>query len=413
MVDIDELKREVCKTIDAIAADLLAVSHQLHAEPELAFEEHRSAAVLCDNAERHGLVVERGVYELETAFQSDFGNEGPCVAVISEYDALPGIGHACGHNVIAAIGLGAAIALKGAADRLPGKIRYLGTPAEESGAGKELMIRRGAFDGVDAAMMVHPAGINAKAIRTICISEMHAVFHGKQAHAGAYPEEGVNALDALVGSYQAMSNLRQHIMAGERIHGMFKEAGESPNTVPERTSAHYFVRSANAQALAALKERVTRCFEGAALAAGCTVEITWGEADYLDMVINEPLADSYERNANALGVTDFTDYRELPTGGTDMANVSHLVPSLHPLIKMAPEEVTIHNPDFANWAGSQSGDNAMLDGAKALAMTAIDFIMDEPLREKIIADFTNRDALPAAPIPPAGGKDRHGVLCPC
>jgi len=385
-----QLKRQLCDAIDAMAPALIEVSHAIHANPELAFHEVEAARLLTARLEAAGLPVIRGAFGLPTAYASDFGPRGtPEVAILSEYDALPGIGHSCGHNIIATTGLGAALALGKLNGDLPGRVRYLGTPAEERGGGKELMAREGAFDGVDAAMMVHPAGIDLITMPCIAISEVVVTYRGKSAHASAVPHMGLNALDALVTAYQAIAQLRQHIKHSERIHGIITKGGMAPNIVPDETEGFFYVRAANAEELAVLKKRVQSCFEAGALATGCTSEVKWAQADYLDLKTNMPLARSYETNMRTVG-RDFFPIEKLPagsSGSTDMGNVSHRVPSIHPMISCAPPNVVIHNPEFARWAGSETGDKACIDGAKALAMTAIDYMTDAALRDKAAAEF--------------------------
>lgn len=384
------LKREVCEAIDAMAPALIEASHAIHARPELAFQEFEAARLLTDRIEAAGLTVTRGAFGLPTAFASAFGPEGSAeVSILSEYDALPGIGHACGHNIIATAGLGAALALARLGARLPGRVRYLGTPAEERGGGKELMAREGAFDGVDASMMVHPAGIDLVTMPCICVSEVVTTYKGRTAHASAMPHAGLNALDALVTAYQAIAQLRQHIKPTERIHGIITKGGVAPNIVPDETEGFFYVRAANAEDLALLKKRVHACFEAGALATGCTAVIQWAKADYLDLKTSMPLAGAYEANARAIG-RDFFPLDKLPSGmagSTDMGNISHRLPSIHPMISCAPPHVVIHNPEFARWAASDLGDKACIDGAKALAMTALDFMTDAELRERARAEF--------------------------
>jgi len=389
MTDAATLKKNVCSAIDAMADELITISHEIHANPELAFQEHKAAALLSNRVEKEGLTVTRGAFGLETAYSTEFGTTGPTVGILSEYDALPGIGHSCGHNIIAVTGLGAALALSKLNGSLPGRVRYLGTPAEEQGGGKELMAQEGAFDNLDAAMMVHPAGIDLTTMPCICVSEVEIIYHGKSAHASAMPHAGVNALDALITAYQTIAQLRQHIRPTERIHGIIKEGGLAPNIVPDLASGVYFVRAANAIELAELKKRVHACFEAGALATGCTVDIRWAKADYLDMKTSWPIADAYEANAKSLG-RDFFPLDKLPSGSagsTDMGNVSHRVPSIHPMISSAPPSVVIHNPEFARWAASDLGDKACLDGAKSLAMTAIDFMASREMQDAAKAEF--------------------------
>ncbi len=372
--------------IDNVADEIIEVSRAIHAKPELAFEEYFACETLTNTLDRHGLEPEAGVFTLETAFESKINadRDGPTVAVLAEYDALPGIGHACGHNIIATTALGATLGLARVADQLPGKIQLIGTPAEEKGGGKELMARAGAFDGVDAAMMIHPAGMNLASMPCICVAEVEAVYHGRSAHASAMPHKGLNALDGLLLAYQAISNLRQHIRSTERVHGIITEGGAAPNIVPDRTAGQFYVRAANEKDLAKLKPRVQACFEAGAKGSGCEVEVKWAGVDYLDLNTNWPLADQFREHAEGLG-REFIPYEEalgFGAGSTDMGNVSHRVPSIHPMLAVAPPNVVIHNPEFAKWAGSEEGDKAVVDGAKALALTAADFLLSPALQEE-------------------------------
>jgi amidohydrolase len=385
-----ELKDRVCRAIDRMRDDLLRISRAIHANPELAFEEREAAALLVASLREGGLEVESGVHGLETAFAAEFGGEArPCVALLAEYDALPGMGHACGHNLIATASVGAGLALASVADRLPGRVRVLGTPAEEHGCGKELMARAGALDGVDAAMMMHPSSVNLVSMPCIAMAELEVRYRGQSAHAAAMPERGVNALDAMVVGYQAVAALRQHIARDERIHGIITDGGQSPNVVPERAAGRFYVRAANAVNLAPLKRRVEACFRAGAEATGADLELEWGAADYLDIRFNEPLAAAFRANAEALG-REFFPLDKLPPGiqgSTDMGNVSQRVPSIHPMLAASPLHCTIHHPEFAKWAGSEMGEAAALDGAKALAMTALDFLTDADLRQRAQAIF--------------------------
>lgn len=370
--------------------ELLTLSHAIHAEPELSLHEFKSAARLSAQVEAHGLPVTREAFGLKTAYVSEFGKKsGPTVAILSEYDALPGIGHACGHNIIASIGFGAAMALSKLGGALPGAVRYLGTPAEEAHGGKELMARHGAFKGTDAAMMIHPSNMNLMTMPCIAVADVEAVFHGKAAHASAMPFRGVNALDAVVTAYSAIAQLRQHIRNTERIHGIITDGGMMPNIVPERAACRFFIRAADVHDLIKLKARVVSCFEAGALATGCKLELNWTGADYLDLKTNWPMAEAFERHAKALG-REFFPMENIPpgfAGSTDMGNVSHRVPSIHPMLGVAPADVIIHNPEFARWAASDRGDAAVIDGAKALALTALDLMADERMLARVRSDF--------------------------
>ena len=384
-MDLERLKSEVCDAVDALRGTLLHVSHEIHANPELAFEEHHAARLLIETLENAGLSVEAGAFGLETAFASDFGPDGaPCVALLAEYDALPKIGHACGHNLIATASVGAGLALATLSERIPGRVRVLGTPAEEHGGGKELMARNGALEGVDAALMMHPANLNLTTMPCIAMAEVDVVYEGLAAHASAMPDRGINALDGLMIAYQSIAALRQHIPLGQRIHGIVTDGGQAPNIVPERAAGRFYVRAANFEELEPLKRRVEGCFRAGAEATGAKVAIQWGEADYRNLLFNAPLADAFRANAERLG-REFFPVEKIPgnfAGSTDMGNVSYRTPSIHPMLACAPFQCTIHNAEFEKWAGSESGDDAALDGAKALAMTALDFFIDRDLRER-------------------------------
>jgi amidohydrolase len=389
-MDAESLKKDVAAAIDAMREELLALSHAIHGEPELALEEFKAAKRLTDAVTGHGIEVLREAFGLKTAFAAEFGKaSGPNVAILSEYDALPGIGHACGHNIIATTGYGAAMALSKLNGRLPGRVRYMGTPAEERFGGKELMAREGAFDKVDAAMMIHPSNLNIVTMPCIAISEVEVVYHGRSAHASAMPYRGLNALDAVVTAYQSIAQLRQHIKPTERIHGIITEGGLAANIVPERAACRFYVRAADAHELAPLKARVHACFEAGALATGCKADIRWGITDYLDLKTNWPMAEAYKKNAQRLG-RDFFPFEHIPpgfAGSTDMGNVSHRVASIHPMLAVAPPNVIIHNPEFARWAASEQGDAAVIDGAKSLAFTAIDLMCDPHLMTTAKSDF--------------------------
>lgn len=410
-MSLDTLKREVCAAVDAMREELVGASHAIHANPELAFEERFAANLLTKTVEAHGLKVERGAYAVETAYASEFGpTGGGSLAILSEYDALPGIGHACGHNIIATAGLGAALALSKLGPKLQGRVRYMGTPAEERGGGKEVMAQAGAFENLDAAMMVHPAGFDMVTMPCIALAEVEVTYHGRAAHASAMPFRGLNALDALVTAYQSIAQLRQHIQQTERIHGIFVEGGLAPNIVPERARGRFYVRARDGVELAALKKRVQACFEAGALATGTRLEAQWGRVDCLDLKTNWPLAGAYEANAKALG-RQLLDPHTLPpglAGSTDMGNVSHRVPSIHPMIAVSPPHVVIHNVEFANYAKSEKGDKAVIDGAKAMAMTALDFFADAELRRAAKSDFEKSKDLSKAAVASAFHKD--GVL---
>jgi amidohydrolase len=372
-MDAEEARARVCAEVDRRAATLVAASHEIHAHPEENFAEHHAHDLLAGLLEAEGLSVRRHAYDLETAFEARAGSAGPTVAVLLEYDALPGIGHACGHNIIAAAGLGAGLAAAVIAEEAGGQLRILGTPAEEGGGGKVFMVERGAFDGVDAAMMVHPADSDLRWMTTIAIQRLSVVFTGAAAHAAAAPWKGRNALDAAVLGYMNVAAIRQHIRPEERVHGVFTDGGDKPNIVPARAAMDWYVRAATLEALEPLQRRLVACLQAGADAAGCEMELSWLEPPYADLRGNRPLCDLFAANAERLGRhVAVPDADNDVVGSTDMGNVSYTVPSIHPMIAVAPKGVGIHTPEFARHAAGPGGDAAVIDGAKAMAMTVAD-----------------------------------------
>jgi amidohydrolase len=308
--------------------------------------------------------------------------------VLCEYDALPEIGHACGHNVIATAGLGATLAAASIADAAGGRVVVLGTPAEEGGGGKIVMARRGAFEGVDAAVMVHPAHADLLAMSTIAVQQVEATYEGKAAHAAAFPWEGRNALDAAVLGYVNVAALRQHILPTERVHGVFTNGGDKPNIVPKEAATFWFVRSPTLASLEVLKPRVLAALEAGAMAAGCTMRYEWDDHPYADVRDNRVMLAAFASNAERVGRTLLPpDAGHNVVGSTDMGNVSYLVPSIHPMLRVAPTGVPIHSPEFARYAGGEEGDRAVVDGAKTLAMTIVDLWLTPGLLDDARAEF--------------------------
>ncbi len=390
-MDTKEAKQKVREEIERLTPMLLEISHSIHENPELNFEEHHAHEVLTATLESEGLSVQRFAYEMDTAFDARVGTTGPTIAVCCEYDALPGIGHACGHNVIAAAGLGAGLAAATVAEALGGRLAILGTPAEEGGGGKEFMIRRGAFDDVDAAMMVHPADHDLQTMQAIAIHTVDVDYDGRAAHAAAAPHLGLNALDAAVLGYTNIAALRQHIRPEERIHGVFTDGGEKPNIVPAHAAAKWYVRSADIESLQPLKDRVMACLDAGAAAAGCTMRHHWNDPPFYNMIDNSALLEFYVSNAGANGrVVQPPDASRVVVGSTDMGNVSHSVPAIHPMIKCAPAGTSIHTPEFAVHARSEDGDRAVIDGALSMAMTIVDCWADPAAMGAIRGAFASK-----------------------
>ena len=386
---LDQWKERVCDRVDAERPALVDLSARIHAQPELRFEEHHAADWLSEYLEHQGFAVERRAFGLPTAFAARLGRGQPTVALLCEYDALPGIGHACGHNIIAAAGAGAVVALTEVVRETGGSVLVLGTPAEEGGGGKILMGRAGAFAGVDAAMMVHPAGADLVAMNVLAVTQMEVEYRGRAAHASAFPHRGINALDGLITAYNAIAQLRQHIAASERIHGIITDGGQAPNVVPERAAGLFYVRAPTQRRLERLRERVLDCFQAGAVASGATLNLRTVGEDYSDMFTNQPLAATYAANLARLGRT--IEGLAAPSSGvagsTDMGNVSKLVPAIHPMIAVSPPGVPLHSSDFAHWAASEQGHRAVIDGAKVLAMTAVDVLGQPELLAAIRAAF--------------------------
>src|SRR5579875_196633 len=378
--------------LEAVQPDLVELSHRIHAHPEVGWQEEKASAWVADALAEAGLSVQRAVCDLPTALIARAGSGPLHIAFCAEYDCLPGIGHACGHNIIAAIGVGAAIAAAAVADEVGLTVTLLGTPAEEVGdaAGKVVMLERGAFDGVHAAMMVHPGPIDVAMPPMIAASAFDVSYTGKEAHASAFPELGINAADALVVAQTAIGLLRQHIRHTDRIHGIVTNGGAAPNVIPAHTSARYIVRSTKAQHLQSLLKRVHSCFEAGALATGCTIEIAGGVKGYADMAHDRELAAAYQRNAEALGrqfraPADERLSAVSAAGSTDMGNVSQVLPAIHPIIGINSLPAVNHQPEFAAHCATAEADRAIFDGALAMAWTAIDAATQPALRERLLS----------------------------
>jgi len=384
----DELKERVQRYVDENGADLIAISQTLHANPEVAFEEVKSMALLADTAERHGFEVERGVAGLETAFvaTSNGQADGPTIAFIAEYDALPGLGHACGHNIIGAAATGAALAVQSLREQIPGVIKLIGTPAEERGGGKVIMAERGVFDGVDAAMMIHP-GTRAMTTRgTLASNKIEFEFFGKAAHAAAAPDMGVNALDACIQTFNNINALRQHLAPDVRVHGIITHGGEAPNIVPEYASAAFSVRAATSEYSFEALEKVIRCAEAGAMAAGATMKYKH-LTHYANRIANPTMARIFGDNLESLGEPVYEPRPGERMGSSDMGNVSQLVPSIHPYVPIADPGVGGHTPAFCTAAASERGNQALLKSAKAMAMTAVELFTQPEVMAQVERDF--------------------------
>jgi amidohydrolase len=386
-MDVQAAKDAAASVIAQRLPDLVALSHSVHATPELCFEETRSAHAVASAIRAGGLEVTEGVYDIPTAFESRWGNGELVVAICAEYDALPDVGHACGHNIIAASSVGAGLALAAVADEIGLQVRILGTPAEEGGGGKIFMLERGAFDDVHAAMMVHPWPVERMTGACLAVAHFDVYFTGKEAHASAAPWEGVNALDAMTIAQVSLGLLRQQLPPGDQVHGVITRGGGAANVIPAAVTGRFMARSRTIDGLATLEPRVRACFEAGALATGCTVRYEKLSPDYSHMEADPGLVVAYRANAESLGRTFEADDADapLPTFSTDMANVSLAVPTIHPLIGIETHGAVNHQHEFAAACITPSADAAVRDGALALAWTAIDAATDPALRDRLLS----------------------------
>ncbi|HEV2179436.1 MAG TPA: M20 family metallopeptidase [Gemmatimonadaceae bacterium] len=368
--------------------EILSLSHRIHAHPELGFEEERACAWLENLLADHGFAVTHAACDLPTAFVARAGSGPLHVGICAEYDSLPGIGHACGHNMIAAMAAGAAIAAAAVADEAGLTVTVLGTPAEEVGdsSGKILMLERGAFDGLHAAMMVHPAPVEMLEMHIIAASMFEVHYTGKPAHASAFPELGINAADALTVAQTSIGLLRQHLKQTDRVHGITTHGGDAPNVIPAHTSARYIVRAENLEELRDVRGKVVRCFEAGALATGATLEISGGTKPYADLQPDHGMSAMYKRNAEALGRTfpDLGALGERMAASTDMGNVSYALPTIHPMIGIDSLPAVNHQPEFAAHCVTDVADTAVIDGSLAMAWTAIDLAHDSETRDRLM-----------------------------
>ncbi|MCX2746860.1 amidohydrolase [Arthrobacter sp. MI7-26] len=381
--DIAQAKEVARAELDRKLERILDFSHKLHQNPEPGWEEVKASAWISEELRAvPGARVTHGLGELPTAVRAELGH-GPLVLTIcAEYDALPGVGHACGHNVIASAALGAFTALAPLVDQLDATVRLLGTPAEENGGGKIVMLEQGDFDGTHAAMMVHPGDVDNASMRPFACTGVKVRYQGRSAHASARPFEGINALDAMTIALTSIGLARQQFREGQQIHGFVEGAGTAPNVIPESASGTWMARAHDVDSLNEVMAVLRRCFDAGAVATGATLHFEEVGKAYLEMRDDDSMRDLFMANSAALG-------RELEPvglrgGSTDMANVSHYYPTIHPMLSLGKECPPIHNAAFADAAASAAGDKAVRDGALAMAMTCIDLALDPRQRERLM-----------------------------
>ena len=369
-----DVKQRARDGFEAIYDELREISRWMYDHPEIAFAEHESSRRLSEFLAGHGFAVEYPAYGMETAFAARAGKGGPEVIICAEYDALPGVGHACGHNIIATAALGAGVAVAAMADELGFRVTVLGTPAEEARGGKVDLIHAGAFTGATAAMMIHPSPEDTVDPVALAIKHLAVTFRGKDAHAAAAPWEGINALDAFVQLYVNVATFRQQMLPTDKLHGIVTRGGDAPNIIPSRIDSEWYVRALSKDRLAYMMERFTAMAEAAARSTGCTVEFTPSGHEYED-ILSEPLmVQLYAANYAALGrtVAWAKDRPAATAGSTDMGNVSHVVPAIHPMVGMDTKGAVNHQPEFAAHTITPDGEKAMHDGALAMAWTILD-----------------------------------------
>ena len=384
------IHERIRSAVDSVRPELLTLSHDIHANPEVGYVEYHAAKVTTELLERHGFTVERGIAGLDTAFRATKGTGDLRLSFCAEYDALPDVGHACGHNIIAASSLGAAIGLAEVADEIDASVVVFGTPCEEGGGGKVDIINAGFFSDIHASMMVHPWPNERLEAKCLAVIAFDVTFLGKEAHASAAPWEGVNAVDALTITQVAIGLLRQHLRPGDQVHHMVREGGSYANIIPAKAVAQFMCRSVSSERLAELRERVERCFAAAALATGTTYSIEVLGHEFSHMESDEELLALYRRAAESLGRTfDLDDAGEaLPTISTDMANVSLVTPSIHPLIRIEANGASNHQPAFAASCINDSADQAVIDGSIALALTGAEAALNDSIRARLLRGTT-------------------------
>lgn len=375
----DVFKRTARGAAEVLRSRLIEVSRQLHDYPETAWCEVESARLLAETLEDSGFAVETGYLGLPTAFHATAGNGPFHVGLVAEYDALPGLGHACGHNLIAAMSLGAAGALAPLAADAGMTVEVYGTPAEEGGGGKIELLERGAFLGLNLAMMAHPAPVDVAQARPFAVAHWKVDYRGRSAHAASYPALGINAADAFTIAQVAIGLLRQQLPSTVRVHGIVTQAGTAPNAIPGSATGRWYIRAASLDALDELTPRIEACFRAGALASGCELTVTPESKPYAEFRVDQVALDAYVENAIALGRVFETDgpATAMATASTDMGNVSQVVPAIHPYIGVGSFPVSNHQREFADYCVGPEAERTLMDGAVALAWTALDMAARE------------------------------------
>jgi amidohydrolase len=383
-----DLKARIAEAVEASRDEIIELSHRIHANPEPAFEERQASAWIAEGLRAHGFTVEHPAGTLSTAIRAVLrggrGGDGPRIGILAEYDALPGLGHGCGHNTMAASGFGAAVALASIADELPGEIVFLGTPAEERGSGKQIMIDDGLFTGLDAALLYHPCDRSHVESHPLASEDVEVVFSGLQAHASSDPWLGKNALDAMILLFNSVGLWRQQLRPTSRVHGIIRDGGTAANIIPDRSAAWFMVRSDDLDYYDGMKRQFRTMAEAAAAATGTTVEVTFS-GGAMTMRNNRVLAELFRVNMAAYGIDDMGD--DPNAGSTDMANVSWVCPTIHPELAICDEGVPGHSIAFRDAAALPRADETTLLAATLIAQTAVDLYLDPAFVQAAWTEF--------------------------
>jgi amidohydrolase len=376
------------------SGDLIELSHAIHAEPELAFAEFKSCAKAQALVAERGFEITAAPAGLETAFRAEFGSGPLVIGICAEYDALPGIGHACGHNIIAASAVGAALGLADVADELGLTVVLLGTPAEEAGGGKVLLLNAGAFDDIAATVMLHPGPIDIACARSLACSQAEITYLGKESHAAAAPFLGLNAADAITVAQVAIGLLRQQFVPGQMAHGIVVDGGRAANVIPGKSVLQYTMRAHDAASLRHLEERMANCFLAGAVATGCEHEVEQTEPPYDELTPDKWLADVFRAEMVRLGRTPVAEEVEasVPLGSTDMGNVTKVMPGIHPIVGLDADGASVHQPAFAAAAAGPSADKAVVEGAIMLARTVVSLAETPSERDRVLEQLAKRAA---------------------
>lgn len=374
------------------SGDLIELSHAIHAEPELAFAEHRSCAKTQALVAEHGFEISAAPGGLDTAFRADYGSGPLVIGICAEYDALPGIGHACGHNIIAASAVGTALALAEVADELGLTVALIGTPAEEAGGGKALLLNAGTFDDIAAAVMLHPGPLDIARARSLALSQVAVGYTGREAHAAVAPYLGINAVDAITVAQVAIGLLRQQLVPGQMVHGIITDGGQATNVIPARAEMHYTMRANDAASLRELEDRISNCFLAGAVATGCDYQVEETEPPYHELTPDKWLADTFRAEMVRLGRNPVGEDVEaaLPLGSTDMGNVTQVMPGIHPIVGIDADGASVHQPGFAAAAAGPSADKAVVEGAIMLARTVVSLAETPGERDRVLELLARR-----------------------